>query len=223
MTARDTAGWGPSSAATIPGCARSIVRASTLSLRGRYQEAKRSMAQALSLAEDLKHPSSQAHALANVLMAAQIGGDHPSVDQYAQRLIALADKYNLPPMRAHATIISGWTLAFASDPDAGVAVMEVEYPRASAVGPMFRYYAALLAEGQERAGRFADALTVLRPALQTVAEPGVGIFVPSFIGCWASACCAPTAQMRTKRCGRCARRLTSRGSREQRCSSCAPR
>ena len=33
------------------------------------------------------------------------------------------------------------------------------------------------AEGQERAGKFADALVILRPALQSVTEPGVGIFV----------------------------------------------
>jgi class 3 adenylate cyclase/predicted ATPase len=160
-----------------PGVCAFIVRATTLSLRGRYPEARRCMAQALSLAEDLKHPNSQAHALANVLMAAQIGGDHRAVDQYAQRLIALADKYNLPPIRAHATLLSGWALAFGSDLVAGVAAMELEYPRATAVGPLFRYYAALLAEGQVRAGRFADALTVLRPALQTISEPGVGIFV----------------------------------------------
>jgi predicted ATPase len=55
--------------------------------------------------------------------------------------------------------------------------METEYPRASAVGPFFRYYAALLAEGLERAGRFGDALEILGPALATVTEPGVGVFV----------------------------------------------
>ena len=63
------------------------------------------------------------------------------------------------------------------DVDAGVGAMEIEYPRASAVGPLFRFYAALLAEGMEKAHRFADALDILRPALATVTEPGVGIFV----------------------------------------------
>lgn len=48
------------------------------------------------------------------------------------------------------------------------------------VGPTprsFRYYAALLAEGLEQAGRIADVLEVIHPALATVVEPGVGIFV----------------------------------------------
>jgi len=63
------------------------------------------------------------------------------------------------------------------DLDAGVAAMETEFPRAYAVGPFFRFYAALFAEGLEKAGRAADALEIIRPALATVTEPGIGIFV----------------------------------------------
>ncbi len=160
-----------------PGVCAFIVSATALSLKGRYPEAKRYSEQALSLAEELRHPNSQGHALANVLMAAQIGGDHQAVAQYAQQLLALAEKYNLPPLRAHASFISGWGRAFTNDLAAGMAVMEAEFPRASAIGPLFRYYAALLAEGREKSGRAAEALPVLRAMLETITEPGVGLYI----------------------------------------------
>ena len=160
-----------------PGVCAHGVRAIALSLQGRHADAKPYVEQALALAEELKHPSSQAHALVNVIVCAQIGGDHQATDQYAQRLIALAERYNLPPVRAHALFISGWVRAFAGDLGAGMTVMEAEFPRASTIGPLFRYYAALLAEGREQSGRVPDALGVLRGALETITEPGVGFYI----------------------------------------------
>ena len=56
--------------------------------------------------------------------------------------------------------------------------MEVEFPRAIAIGPLFRYYAALLAEARAKFGKFSDALTVLRWAIETITEPGIGFCVP---------------------------------------------
>ena len=56
--------------------------------------------------------------------------------------------------------------------------MEAEFPQASAIGPTFRYYAVLLAEGRVKFGRLADALDLLQWALNTVTEPGVGFCVP---------------------------------------------
>jgi len=40
-----------------------------------------------------------------------------------------------------------------------------------------RFYAALLADGQQRLGRIEAALDQIRRALETVDEPGVGFFV----------------------------------------------
>ena len=74
-------------------------------------------------------------------------------------------------------MVSGWACAFGTQIDAGLAMMEAEYPRASAIGLVFRYYAALLADVRIRAGRVSDALDVTRSALNTVTEPGVGFYV----------------------------------------------
>jgi predicted ATPase len=107
-----------------------------------------------------------------------LAGDHEAVDRIAQRAIEFTEKYNFPPQRAHALILSGWARAIGRDSDAGLELMEAEFPRASAIGPNFRYYAVLLAEGRAKFGRVSDALAVLQWTLDTVTEPGVGFCAP---------------------------------------------
>ena len=160
-----------------PGVCAHCVRAQVLAASGRRAEATRDLESAFALVEQLGQPSSRGHAFINALNVAQLAHDCAAIERYAQQLIDLAERHNMPPYRSHAAMVRGWALALAGDLDAGVAAMETEFPRAYAVGPFFRYYAALLAEGLEKAGRFADALAVVRPALATVTEPGVGIFV----------------------------------------------
>jgi predicted ATPase len=105
-------------------------------------------------------------------------GDYETVHRVGQRLIELADKYNFPPQRAHALVISGWAHAVGQDSDQGLELMEAEYARAVAIGPLFRYYAALLAEARAKFGKVLDALAILRSALETVTEPGIGFYAP---------------------------------------------
>ena len=161
-----------------PGVCAHNIQATTLCLSGITGQAKRCVEQALSLAEILKHPHSLAHALQNGMITQQLAGDHEALDRIAQRAIELADKYNFPPQRAHALILSGWAHAVGQDSDEGLEVMEAEYARAVAIGPLFRYYAMLLAEARAKFGRVSDALTVLQSALETVTEPGIGFCVP---------------------------------------------
>ena len=158
-------------------CAHQVV-AQALCLSGFIGQAKKFAEQALSLAEMLKHPHSLGHALFNALIVYQLSGDDENVDRFARRVIELANRYNFPPLRSHGIMTSGWAKAVIHTSSAGVEVMEAEYPRAIGIGPLFRYYAVLLAEAQAKFGKFSEALTILRPALQTVTEPGVGICVP---------------------------------------------
>jgi predicted ATPase len=157
-----------------PGVCANVVQSIACSLRGQHAEVRRSNERAISLGEELKHPTSHAHALVSAMIAAQIAGDLQAIDEYGERLIAVADKYNLPPARAHALFLSACGRAFTTDLDGGMAVMEAEFPRASTIGPFSWHYAMLLAEGREKSGRFEEALTLLRKALETLTEPGVG-------------------------------------------------
>jgi Predicted ATPase len=141
-------------------------------------EGKECLARGISLAETLKHPHSLALALQLGTVVYQMAGDHEAIGRLAQRLIELSDKYNFPPQRAHALVLSGWARAVGQDSESGLELIEAEFPRASAIGPFFRYYAALLAEVRVKFGRVADALTLLRSALETVTEPGIGFCLP---------------------------------------------
>ena len=76
-----------------------------------------------------------------------------------------------------AFMLSGWARAMGTEFDAGMAALELEYPRASAIGPYFRYYATLLADGYAKGGRASDALPILRQAIDTITEPGVGFYI----------------------------------------------
>ncbi|MDB6147175.1 MAG: adenylate cyclase, partial [Spartobacteria bacterium] len=161
-----------------PGVCAHCVQAMTLSLSGMLGQAKTCLEQALSLAETLKHPHTLAHALQNAGLAYQIAGDYEALERTAQLAIELADKYNFPPQRAHALMLSGWLQAVGQDSEQGLELMEIEFTRAAAIGPLFRFYAALLAEGRLKFGKVTDALAVLKWALDTVSEPGVGLYVP---------------------------------------------
>src|SRR5947208_13951955 len=55
--------------------------------------------------------------------------------------------------------------------------MAAEFSNATAMGPMYRYYAGLLADLCSRAGAYGEALEILDRALQSVTGPGVGLFV----------------------------------------------
>jgi class 3 adenylate cyclase len=161
-----------------PGVCAHGAHANALCLSGIFVRAKKCVEQALSLADTLKHPHSLAHALQGGMIVHQVAGEHEAVHRVGQRLLEISEKYNFPPTRAHALLLCGWARAIGSDSEAGLELIEAEFPRASAIGPLFRYYAALLAEARAKFGKVSDALTVLRWALDTVTEPGIGFCVP---------------------------------------------
>ena len=161
-----------------PGVCAHLCRALALCFSGQTVQARQFADKGILLAETLGHPHNVGFALQNALVLNQTLGDRETVNRMAQRLRDLAEKYNFAPMRAHALMVSGWACTFGTQSDAGLAMMEAEYPRASAIGPLYRYYATILADARERAGRITDALELVQGALATVAEPGVGMFVP---------------------------------------------
>lgn len=161
-----------------PGVCAHAVHALALCQTGLIREAHEAIARALSLAEQLNHPHSVAHALNNATNMCQMAHDYQALGLHAQRLIEIAGKYNFPPIRAHALIMSGSSRAIGEGDAEGLAVVEAEFPRASAIGPMFRIYGGVLGEARLRFGKILEALDVLQWAIGTVTEPGVGLYVP---------------------------------------------
>ena len=161
-----------------PGVCAHVSGSLALCFSGQTAQARQLADKGVLLAETLGHPHNVAFALHGVLVLHQTLGDRETVNRVAQRLRDLAEKYNFAPMRAHALMVSGWACTFGTQSDAGLAMMEAEFPRACAIGPLYRYYAAILADARERAGRVSDALELVQGALGTLTEPGVGMFVP---------------------------------------------
>jgi predicted ATPase len=175
---REKHSWmGPVFGGHDPGVCAYGVLCQSYALTGEHAEARQCAERARDLAGDIGHPNSVVHALMNSTVDAQIRRDHEAVIGYSHRLLTLSEKYNLPATRSHALFLSGWVKAQTGDFPAGMAIMEAEYPRASAIGPFFRYYAALLAEARQCAGRASDALSLLQSTIATIVEPGVGMYV----------------------------------------------
>jgi predicted ATPase len=108
----------------------------------------------------------------------EIIGDRTAVARLAQRMIEVADKFNLPPQRSIATFMSGWVTACGGNLTEGLQIMDSEFARVSMMGPLPPFYAGLLAIVRLEAGQVARALEPLDMILRTIKEPGVGFFLP---------------------------------------------
>jgi hypothetical protein len=152
-------------------------QAGVFAVRGDAAQVTRSTESGLRLAESLEHPQSLTQGLQIAMVNAQMIGDHAAVDRYSRRMLAVAQKYDLAHQRAHAQFHLGWALTASGDVARGLEIMEAQFPRICA-GPLYRYYAAVLAKAQLDAGKASVALALVDAALATVAQPGVGLHVP---------------------------------------------
>jgi predicted ATPase len=114
----------------------------------------------------------------NAMTGYEIIGNRAAVAQLAQRMIEVADKFNLPPQRSIATFMSGWITACGGNLTDGLQIMDSEFARVSIMGPLPPFYAGLLAIARLEAGQVAQALEPLDMILRTIKEPGVGFFLP---------------------------------------------
>ena len=158
-----------------PGVCAHSVNSMGHALNGRAEEARAGAVRALAIAEELGQPASVCHALHNETMMHQVLGDEAALERTATRQLEIAERYNFPPHRAHARFMIAW-LRVRRGEIAVPATVE-EFSKAMALGPFYRYYAALLAEICVESGHHEKALETLGPALASVAEPGVGLFV----------------------------------------------
>jgi class 3 adenylate cyclase/tetratricopeptide (TPR) repeat protein len=145
---------------------------------GRPRDAKDSIDRGLVLGEELNDPISLAYSATIAITAYQIIGDRSAVSDLAQRAIEIAKKFNLPPQLSVATFMSGWASACGDNGADGRQVMELEFARVSALGPIPLYYAGLMASVWLEDGQFERAIGPLDAILNTVDEPGVGFFLP---------------------------------------------
>ncbi|MGE0820624.1 MAG: adenylate/guanylate cyclase domain-containing protein [Candidatus Binatia bacterium] len=136
-------------------------------LLGYPDQALKRMEEALTLARQLAHPHSLAHALAFAAMLHQHRQDGQAAQEQAEAGITLCTDQGFPFFLAMATILHGWALAEQGQGEEGTAQIRQGVTGLRATGAELNttYYLALLAEMHERGGQAKEGLTVVGEAL----------------------------------------------------------
>jgi len=169
---------GPAFGGHDPGVCADACAAVALRMSGEAEQAAKSIARGLALAEALDHPNTLAHALHNFSISHQIAGDRDGAFAAGRRAVALAQKFGLLPWRAGSLLLTAWASAVGAGIADAARLVDSEIANATASGPLPQYFIGLAAEVLLSAGRAADALAHLDRAIAGIDEPGVGFYVP---------------------------------------------
>jgi hypothetical protein len=160
-----------------PGVCALVIHAVGLSLRSLPDQAGRTLEKGLALAEFLSHPPSIAFAQKNLGYVSIIARDRNGCERIGERLLAFAEKFDLPIFRWWGRYLMGLGKAQGLTVSEGLALMEEAFP--SIVNEQFyKFFGAALAEARFDAGRVTDALALVDHALNTGGGPASGLYVP---------------------------------------------
>jgi class 3 adenylate cyclase/predicted ATPase len=125
-------------------------------------------------ARRLAHPPSLAGGLAIGARLLSLVGDDAALDEWVNRLLAVATEQGFPHWRAQGTIYRGWVKVKNGDVTEGMSLLRsgsTAY-RASGAELLVPHYIALLAAACGIAGQVDEGLTLLDDALQVVERTG---------------------------------------------------
>ena len=160
-----------------PGVCAHAVRAMSYGVMGLPEQVREAAEQSIALAERLHHPNSLAHAFHNILVPYTTLGDAANCALIADRLLALAERYNFAPMRMAAEFHAGWA-GYRLGDAAGLQRMETAFARRSVQAPLEFYYCAVMAEAFAAEGRQRDAFDIVARTLDRAATSQAGLLVP---------------------------------------------
>ena len=137
---------------------------------GYPDQALRSIHEALTMAQELTHPFSQAFALNMATVNYQFRREVQAVRERAEALMTLSDEQGFPYWLAFGTILRGWALTLQKEGAEGIEQMRQGLAAQRATGAEIDqpYFLFLLAEADEKAGQTQEGLTVLNEALDMV-------------------------------------------------------
>jgi DNA-binding SARP family transcriptional activator len=143
---------------------------------GYPDQARSRAAQAVELALDPRARHAHAAALAQAALVSQLRREPGQVAHWAEASIDAAEQGGFVYRGAMATILHGWARA-ARDPgsaDEGIRELQqgLDLSRATGARMDDAYYLGLLADACTRAGRYAEGLTALEAALDSVPRGG---------------------------------------------------
>ena len=129
---------------------------------------------ALTLADQLSHPFSQAYALIWTAFLQQLRRDRPAVDARVEAVHRLATEHEFPFLAEAGAFLQGWAQAAQGQRDAGMAQMAQALvgPRAAGVDQGLPYWLALLAEAYGTSTHTEEGLALLSEALRVADKAG---------------------------------------------------
>ena len=160
-----------------PGACALGIHSLGLAPRGLPDQARRTLEKAFALAELLSHPPSICFAHRHGGFLCMILRDRDGGERMGERLVALAEKFDLPYFRRLGRYSMGWAKARGLTLSDGLALMEEAF--APSVNELlYKFLAAALVEARFDAGRVTDALALVDHALDTGEGPANGLYVP---------------------------------------------
>jgi predicted ATPase len=152
--------------------------AEVLGLLGYPDQALRRSQDALSLARELSHPSSIAHALSFAAWFHQLRGEREAVQARVAEAMALATEQGFSPRRAQADFLQGWLLVEQGHREAGIAQMidAKTAGHAAASGRWDAHIAALLSDTYGKEGQTAEGLRVVNEELSRLQITGARFY-----------------------------------------------
>jgi predicted ATPase len=154
------------------GCRSYIV--SALWLLGYPDQALQKSYEAISLAQELSHPLSQAYALSLAAMLRQFRREGQAAQERAEALMALSREQGFDIYLAAGMLWQGWALAGQGQEGGDIAQMRWGLAAHRAAGDELTrpYWLALLAEASGKIGQAEEALSMLSEALIMVHKQG---------------------------------------------------
>src|SRR5262249_41124390 len=126
--------------------------------------------EALTLAQELAHPFSEAYALVYAAMLSLARREGQAAQEWAEATIALCTEQGFPFWLAGGTVLRGWALAARGQRDEGITQMRQGLAawRATGAELLSPYFLTLLAEAYRAGGQADEGLRVLAEALALV-------------------------------------------------------
>jgi TolB-like protein len=153
--------------------------AKSLWMLGYPEQALRRGHEALTLARELGHPTSLAHAQLSVAILHQFRRDVSATLELAEALQALAADQGLLFYLSGALVLRGWALVEQGRGEYGMAEIRRGFDTGGATRAHWRgYFLALLAESCGKTGNTTESLTVAADALTVVEKTGICIYEP---------------------------------------------
>jgi class 3 adenylate cyclase/predicted ATPase len=157
-----------------PGVACGCFAAMAIWVLGYPDQALQSVHVALTLAQEVTHPFSQAYALQAAALVHQFRGEVQAVQERAEALIALSTEHGFPWGLATGTISRGWARTSQGEGAEGIAQIHqgLVALRAKDLQVQRPHHLSLLAEAYGKVRQPKEGLTVVSEALATADDTG---------------------------------------------------